>query len=1332
MSISRALIAPWLRVTRAGVLLVCSPALVSLQTAAQQTNAAAYTWTTFAGRAGGYGSADGVGSQAQFASPYGVAVGTNGSIYVADTVNSAIRKVTAAGVVSTIAGFAGSPGSADGTNSAARFAFPTGIAVDNAGNLYVADRNNSTIRKIRQAGTNWVVSTFAGQPGAYGTNDGPGTTARFGADGRGGPAGVAVDSQGNLYVSDFGNNTIRKISAAGQVTTIAGQPDPYNPVSVDGTNNGAHFSNPQGVAVAADGSVYVVESSLIRKVTPMGNDWVVTTIAGSSTNSQGYADGTNGAAKFFDAYGVAVDGMGGIYVADVNNHRIRKITPVGTDWVVSTLAGTAVAGSGDGTGTNALFFSPHGVAVDGSGNVYVADTVNNTIRKVTSAGVVRTVAGLAESSGSADGNGRDARFYQPRGVAIDSAGNIYVADTANQTIRQITSVGVVSTLAGSVTNPGSADGAGGYARFNSPSSAAVDRAGTVYVADTLNHAIRQITAAGVVSTIAGSTNAGWADEIGTNARFNSPAGVALDRGGNMYVADSGNFRIRRVAWAGTNWVVTTIAGSGASVMADGTNGSAGFSYPMGIAVDSATNLYVADGRSPFAQFGGPVALRTLAPSGTNWVVRTIAIVHYLAFFVPSGYGLAVEGTGSLYLADSFSVSISKFTQVGTNWLGTFIGGSNDAGSADGAGSAARFGFPTGIAVDSAGNVYVADTGNNTIRKGVFTGYAATNPVAYTRPAMNGQLVVTLLPPEANGQWRFPWELSWRASGQAASNLAQGNYAVEFRNVPGWLPFPPNVSSVPVTNNGTTSFTNYYYPTLSSVDATNTGGSLSVNIGPSPPSQAAWHFLGDSTYFPPGYSTNLLPGTYLIGFRPVGGYSTPPNLSVQIHAGQPTVVSLNYLLAASPPDQVLLPVPVPTNSIGDLSDYPFGFNGQLQSEVGYGSGVAVQPNVVLTAAHLVFDDQNLSYAARVWWFFQQETGVFAPLPQQARASYILSGYAAQRTNDLRGGFGVDQSSAASRNLDVAALYFQDAVAGGGYGGYLPSDTVPNSWLTSTSLKMLVGYPVDGSLFGDASIVPGLMYQTSPQPYPLNLAPDSVSGQQEVYTASWFLSYPGNSGGPLYVQFNGYYYPAGVYLGTLYNGSTYASAVRAIDSNVVAAISIAQGDAGMGTNNTGGGVITFVPNQELSAANPAYVQVVLGPAAAVQAGAGWRLQGDGSFGSSPDYTRTITTNGAVLEFNTNVAGWNPPASQTVQLTIGDITVISNVFYKVKPPSMVADRALGIGLSGTTNTTYRIEYRPSLGSGQWLALRTNTLRPGFNQVLPWPPTNGPAGFYRAVWLP
>jgi hypothetical protein len=195
------------------------------------------------------------------------------------------------------------------------------------------------------------------------------------------------------------------------------------------------------------------------------------------------------------------------------------------------------------------------------------------------------------------------------------------------------------------------------------------------------------------------------------------------------------------------------------------------------------------------------------------------------------------------------------------------------------------------------------------------------------------------------------------------------------------------------------------------------------------------------------------------------------------------------------------VAVPTNSINDLTDYPHGFNGQLESDVGYGSGVAVQWNVVLTAAHLVFNDQTLSYVSQVYWRFRQETGMFSPLLQAARAWHVLSGYAAQRTNDVLGGLGPDRSSPQSRNLDVAALYFEEPVAGGGYGGYLPCDTVPNSWLTSTSQKLLVGYPVDGSVLGDASIVPGVMYQVGPQPYPLSLATDPLANQQ-VYCACFF--------------------------------------------------------------------------------------------------------------------------------------------------------------------------------------------------------------------------------------
>ena len=185
----------------------------------------------------------------------------------------------------------------------------------------------------------------------------------------------------------------------------------------------------------------------------------------------------------------------------------------------------------------------------------------------------------------------------------------------------------------------------------------------------------------------------------------------------------------------------------------------------------------------------------------------------------------------------------------------------------------------------------------------------------------------------------------------------------------------------------------------------------------------------------------------------------------MNAGQPVALAETYLLAQTPPAGILLPSPVPPNEISDLTDYPFGFNGQLQSDVGYGSGVAVQTNVVLTAAHLVFNDETLSYVSGVYWFLQKETPSYTPSPFTARGWYVLSGYAAERTNDLDGGLaGPDQSTPQSRNLDVAALYFLSPVAGGSYGGYLPSDAVPNPWLTGTAEKMLVGYPVDGSLYG----------------------------------------------------------------------------------------------------------------------------------------------------------------------------------------------------------------------------------------------------------------------------
>ena len=465
--------------------------------------------------------------------------------------------------ITTLAGYAG-PGSADGTGASARFANPWGVAADTAGNLYVADTDNHTIRKITTGG---VVSTLAGLAGVSGSADGTGSSARFYQ-----PQGVAVDSAGNVYVADTGNYTIRKITPAGVVTTLAGSAG--NSGSTDATGSSARFYEPEGIAVNSAGTlIYVADTwnHTIRQVTSAG---AVTTLAGSAGN-YGTNDGTGSSAQFYQPQGVAVDGAGNVYVGDTGNQTIRKVTSAG---VVTTLAGSAGNyGSADGTGTGAAFWNPQGVALDSATNLYVADSFNNTIRKVTPAGVVTTLAGTAGSFGSADGTGAAARFWQPQGVAVDSAGNVYVADSANGTIREIASGAVVTTLAGSAST-GSADGTGSSARFYWPSGAAVDSSGNSYVADTGNGTIRTVTSAGVVSTLAGSAgNFGSTDATGSNARFYGPQGVAVDSSGNLYVADTANHTIRKITSGG---VVSTLAGlAGTNGLTDGTGSSARFQRP---------------------------------------------------------------------------------------------------------------------------------------------------------------------------------------------------------------------------------------------------------------------------------------------------------------------------------------------------------------------------------------------------------------------------------------------------------------------------------------------------------------------------------------------------------------------------------------------------------------------------------------------------------------------------------------------------------------------------------------------------------------------------------
>jgi sugar lactone lactonase YvrE len=558
--------------------------------------------TTLAGVAGSFGSADGTDGAARFYYPQAVATDAAGNVYVADAGNNTIRKITPAGVVTTLAGLAGSPGSADGTGSGAQFNQPSGVATDAAGNVYVADTYNHTIRKITPAG---VVSTLAGIAGSSGSGDGTGNAAQFNY-----PWGVATDSAGNVYLADRWNHTIRRITPAGVVTTLAGLAG-YGG-SADGTGSAARFDYPAGVLTDAAGNVYVADSQnqTIRKITPSS---VVTTLAGLAASS-GSADGTGSAARFYGPYGVASDSAGNLYVADSNNHTIRQISPAG---VVSTLAGLAgSSGSADGAGSAARFYYPQGVATDSAGNLYVADFYNHTIRMLTPAGVVSTLAGLAGSSGSADGTGSAARFYEPRGVATDAAGNLYVADSGNYTIRQITPGGVVTTMAGLAGSRGSVDGTGSAALFSYPTSVATDSAGNVYVADALNQTIRKITPAGVVTTLAGLAGSQGSDDgTGSAARFWQPEGVATDSAGNVYVADFGNQTVRKITPAG---VVTTMAGlAGSRGSVDGTGIAARFDYPRSIATDAAGNMYVADGGNNTIRKGAPHAATNISVTSTD-------------------------------------------------------------------------------------------------------------------------------------------------------------------------------------------------------------------------------------------------------------------------------------------------------------------------------------------------------------------------------------------------------------------------------------------------------------------------------------------------------------------------------------------------------------------------------------------------------------------------------------------------------------------------------------------------------------------------------------------
>lgn len=396
------------------------------------------------------------------------------------------------------------------------------------------------------------------------------------------------------------------------------------------SDDGRDLNTPSGVAVDIAGNLYVADTGndMVRKFSTSG---FLSEFAGTA-QMPGTADGTGTAAQFNAPQGIAVDGNGNVYVADTGNDTIRRITPSG---VVTTLAGAAgVAGSADGPAAAARFNSPVGVALDAGGNIYVADETNDTIRKITPTGIVSTLAGTPGSKGSEDGTGASAQFDRPSGIAVDTNGNIYVADATNETIRKVTPSGAVTTLAGTPGAAASTDGTGAAARFFFPVSVAVDGGGNVFVAEEFGETIREVTPSGMVTTLAGVPDeTGMTDGTGAAALFNNPRGIAIDAGGNLFIADSDNISIRKGSFDGTPQILTqpadrlVTAGAGATfqVVASGSppltyqwalNGSAlagatGSSYAIASAGPSNAGSYTVTVTSPAGSVTSAAATLTV-------------------------------------------------------------------------------------------------------------------------------------------------------------------------------------------------------------------------------------------------------------------------------------------------------------------------------------------------------------------------------------------------------------------------------------------------------------------------------------------------------------------------------------------------------------------------------------------------------------------------------------------------------------------------------------------------------------------------------------------------
>jgi sugar lactone lactonase YvrE len=549
-----------------------------------------------------------------------------------------------------------------------------------------------------------------------------------------GANGIAVDPSGNVYFADSSNHTIRKVDPlTGLSSVIAGRGT--SGFSGDGGPAlNAQLNSPRGVALDSAGNLYIADTSnhRIRKIdAATGN---ISTIAGTGTGTFGGDNAAATAARVNSPQGVALDSAGNVYIADTSNNRVRKID-AGTG-NISTVAGNGTGGylADNVAATGTRINAPRSVVVDGSGNLYIADTSNNRIRKVNTGGTITTVAGTGAASFSGDnGAATSATIRAPQGVTLDGSGNLYIADTTNHRIRKV-SAGIITTLSGTGSaGYGGDNGVATSGQLSSPAGIAVDGSGTLYIGDTGNLRVRKISG-GTITTFAGTGSATYGGDGGpvTNAQFTSPQDVAFDGAGNVYLSDSGTHRIRKVAPDGT---ITTVAGTGVAGYS-GDNGpatSARINTPLGIALDASGNLYIADGNNNRIRKVDTLGvMTTFAGDGTGSFGGDNGPATSAQLFGP--FNVKIDSLGNVYITDTGNNRIRKVNAGGT--ITTFAGTGTASFSGDGgAATSATFNTPIGLAIDGADNLYVTDYSNGAVRKiasgtGIITTVAGTGANGY--------------------------------------------------------------------------------------------------------------------------------------------------------------------------------------------------------------------------------------------------------------------------------------------------------------------------------------------------------------------------------------------------------------------------------------------------------------------------------------------------------------------------------------------------------------------------------------------------------------------------